>query len=407
MKTGSAIKHRNRFVLKMMSFIVFVVSCVNSFEPKIEGDDGLLVVDGSIIKGCETQVIRISRTSSISQRNNLPVENCSVKVVNDSGDEFDFHEESQGRYVATIDDAFLDFNKQYKLIFNTPSGETYESGYQQILKTAPVDSFYGIEEYHYSSSTNSESLWGMQFYVDLHAPEDASRYYRWLLEETWEKYSEDVIWAIYDGQTIKPFNPRDALFYCWETKDITGLYSASTVNLSENYIKKIPLNYILSTSPRLVIKYCATIKQYALNKDAYEYWHQKETELNESGQIYSIQPGRPISNIFNVNNPDEKILGFFWAASVTVKRLFFINPFHKEFGEPLSCSYLGIYSELTDINTVYNRLYADLSAYAKVLPEPPIYIVQQTLNSYYIVLSPECVDCRMRGGVNQKPDFWE
>jgi hypothetical protein len=68
MKTGSAIKHRNRFVLKMMSFIVFVVSCVNSFEPKIEGDDGLLVVDGSIIKGCETQVIRISRTSSACRK---------------------------------------------------------------------------------------------------------------------------------------------------------------------------------------------------------------------------------------------------------------------------------------------------------------------------------------------------
>ena len=31
---------------------------------------------------------------------------------------------------------------------------------------------------------------GIQFYVDLDAPVDASRYYRWVLEETWENHAE-------------------------------------------------------------------------------------------------------------------------------------------------------------------------------------------------------------------------
>ena len=102
-------------------------------------------------------MILISKTSPISQPEYLPVENCHVKVMDNTGNEFAFNEESPGKYVANIDDAWLNYDKQYKLIFTTPSGDGYESDYQQLLKTAPVDSLYGIEEYHYSSVTGGES----------------------------------------------------------------------------------------------------------------------------------------------------------------------------------------------------------------------------------------------------------
>ena len=93
----------------------------------------MLVVEGSIIKGLEKQEIKISRASSISNPE-YPVINCQVKVMDDSGNEFVFSEVSQGKYVATIDDALLNYNNQYKLVFSTSSGENYESGYQTFLK---------------------------------------------------------------------------------------------------------------------------------------------------------------------------------------------------------------------------------------------------------------------------------
>jgi hypothetical protein len=406
MKIITDTKYRYRLIVIIISLMLFFTHCVSPFDPEIEGEDRvLLVVDGSLIKGRETQIIIISKTSPISQPEYLPVENCNVKIMDNTGNEFIFNEESPGKYVANIDDAWLVYDKQYKLIFTTSSGDDYESYYQWLLETDPVDSLYGIYENHYSPVTGKESNGGMQFYVDLGAPEDASRYYRWVLEETFEIHAENEIWGVYDGLSIKLFQPSDSLFRCWETKDVTGLYAASTVNLSENRIKKIPLHFVQGNSPKLNFKYCATVKQYALNADAYDYWYQKERELNESGNIYTIQPSQPISNIHNISNTDEKVMGFFWVASYAVKRVFVHIPSGPwVYG---TCEYVGTYCESNDFNEISARIYSALSKFADILPDPPIYIRLEQNTNYSIVITPQCVDCRILGGEARKPDFWE
>ena len=385
--------------------MLFSTHCISPYEPDIQGKSGLLVVDGSIIKGRATQVINISKTSSISQPEYLPVENCSVRIMDDTGNEFVFDEESPGKYVANISDAWLNYNKQYMLIFTTSSGDVYESNYQRLLETDEVDSLYGIREDHYSPVTEEETASGIQFYVDLDAPENASRYYRWVLEETWENHVEGEIWGVYDGNTIKRFYPSDSLRRCWKTEDVTGLYSASTVSLSENRIKKVPLHFVESNSSKLFVKYCATIKQYALNADAYDYWFEKERELNESGNIYAIQPSQPKSNIHNISNPDELVMGFFWVASCAEKRVFVKNPAPSP--TPVSCNSLGVYCESTNFKDITDRLYFALTSFADILTEPPLYIAVRYGTQYSIYLTPWCVDCRWLGGSARKPDFWE
>ena len=114
--------------------MLFFTGCISPFEPDIKGENGLLVVDGSLIKGRETQVIMISKTSPISQPEYLPVENCNVRIMDNTGNEFVFDEESPGKYVANIDDAWLNYDKQYKLIFTTSSGDGYESDYQRVIR---------------------------------------------------------------------------------------------------------------------------------------------------------------------------------------------------------------------------------------------------------------------------------
>jgi hypothetical protein len=404
-KTGIVTKRRNRFILIFTGLTIFALSCISPFEPDFKGEDNLLVVDGSLIKGLETQMIKISRSSSISQPEYRPVENCQVKIMDDSGNEFAFSEESQGKYVANIDDAHLNYDTQYKLIFSTPSGEEYESGYQKLLRNAPVDNIYCIKEYH-SNTDSLKDIQGLQFYVDLDAPNDASRYFKWQIEETWEIHATWKINGVYDGKTIKLFSwPSDSLYYCWGTKTATGIYTTSTINLSNNTLKKIPLHFKSHYSQDLTIKYCATVKQFALNEDAYNYWHQKETEMNESGQIYTIQPSQAKSNISNTGNPDEKVLGFFWVSSYTEKHLFLENPFIKDALSPKSCSVVGSSTNLLGQDLI-NYLYT-LIARTKNFPKPPpVFIYFTTPNGVYFT-KDECIDCRLMGGSTSKPDFWE
>jgi hypothetical protein len=338
------------------------------------------------------------------------VENCHVKIVDESGNEFVFTEISKGKYVADIDDALLYYNVQYKLVFSTPSGENYESGFQRILKTAPVDSIYFIREEHYNPESEYLNIEGLQFYVDLDAPDDAARYYRWQIDETWEIHTYHKIDGVYDGTTIKLFVfPSDSLYNCWNTRSATGIYTSSTIALAHNIIKKIPLHYKSKYSEDLIIKYCATVKQFALNKDAYEYWHQKEIELNESGQIYVTQPNQLNSNISNINNPEEKVLGFFWASSTTKKHVFVKNNPFNILGTALTnCKSIIYVTDLSD-QALINFLLTIIKS-RKDLPQPPFYIYfTPTADGRTMVAfaKDECTDCRMIAGSNHKPDFWE
>ena len=416
LKTESVKKKYKHLVIFIVSFTLFALSCISPFEPKTRADSNMLVVDGSIIKGFDKQEIKISRASPISDPVSNPVTNCQVKVVDDSGNEFVFSEESQGKYVATIDDGLLNYNNQYKLVFSTPLGENYESDYQRLLKTAQVDSFYCAKELHYSQELKDNGVEGLQFYTDLNAPDDDSKYYKWQINETWELYASNKIFGIYDGKTVKLNNwPEDSLYYCYKNRNVIGFYTSSTVNLSHNIIKKIPLIFKLSESPNLATKYCATLRQFALNKEAYEYWHQKEIELTESGQIYTKQPFQNKSNITNINDPGKKVLGFFWASSCSEKHLFLRDPFgkadkiqaEKNYGV---CKSLVLFTDLYGKENIERQLLA-LILRTRNVPAPPLYIFYGCTSStcyYYFSLTNDCVDCRLmyRNSTNKKPDFW-
>ncbi len=420
MNKGSVSRKYNRFKIIAAGFTLFALSCISPYKPDYQGKANSLVVDGSLIKGLDKQVINISRSASISlpeyeYANYRPEGNCQVKILDDAGNEFVFTEESKGKYTANIDDALLNYDTNYKLVFSTPSGETYESGYQKLLKTAPVDSIYCIKEYRYSSEFNKENIEGLQFYVDLDAPDDASKYYKWQIEETWENHASYKISGIYDGNIIKSYDldsPSDSLYYCWETKTAAGIYTASTINLSHNVIKKIPLHFKSSYLKALIFKYCATVKQFTLSKEAYDYWHAKEIELAESGQIYTNQPYQVKSNISNTNNPDEKVLGFFWVSSCTLKHIFVENPFNNNSGPVNRCDSLRACTSLKNLD-ILNYLYAfiDYNESIRKFPGPPPVYYYVRFGSFgsicFMFSKDECVDCRVRGGTIQKPDFWE
>jgi hypothetical protein len=420
LKTVISTRNYNRFIIIITGFTLFVLSCISSFEPDYMGKDNLLVVDGSIIKGLDKQVIKISRSASIIHPKYAfakyqPEENCLVKIRDDIGNEFIFKEESKGKYVASINDNLLNYGSQYKLIFSTPSGENYESGYQQILETAPVDNIYSIKESRYSPEFNKENIEVLQFYADLNAPDDAPKYYKWLIDETWEIHATSKIFGYYDGTTVRLFdldNPSDSLYYCWDTRNASGIYTSSTITLSDNIIKKIPLHYKLSSSKELIYKYCATAKLFALNKDAYDYWRQKEIELNESGEIYSTQPYQIKSNIFNTGNPEEKVLGFFWASSCTFKRHFVENPFNNTSGPDNQCKFAPSSTSVMNLNLL-NFLYSAIAYHKNMrdlpLPPPVFFNIFYTAGGGITVhfSKDECLDCRVRGGNTKKPDFWQ
>ena len=372
-------------VLLVYALTLFLAGCKEPFQAEINEKTDAIAVDGSLIKGRDRQKIIITRSTPLNDISYLPVTDCQVKIVDELENEFFFTEESDGIYTATIDNNILVNGRKYKLVFNTPEGNNYESAYETIVETAPVDSVYPVVEKIFNIDKQEDEDY-IRFYLDLKAPETGSRYYRWELTETYEIHSYYHIDAYYDGETIYRYPPfRDSLFYCWITSEIDELYSSNTVNLVINEKKKIPLNRFPATSRRMSVRYSLLIEQYALNEKAYDYWNQKKTEIQESGGLYTAQPGQGASNISNINDDAEKVLGYFWASSLSEKRIFYKDPtkYRKPYG----------YCEIEVFDTTIH----DIGLY-------PIYLT--LLEQIPMYARRRCFDCTLEGGSLAKPDFW-
>jgi hypothetical protein len=92
-------------------------------------------------------------------------------------------------------------------------------------------------------------------------------------------------------------------------------------------IRDIPLNHFFATG------YYLTVLQQTLSPAAYNYWDQLRENANPGGGLFDPTPGTVSGNIQNLDDPEELVLGFFYATQTdTLRRL--IRP--GELGTPLS-----------------------------------------------------------------------
>jgi hypothetical protein len=113
----------------------------------------------------------------------------------------------------------------------------------------------------------------------------------------------------------------------------------------------------------------------------------------QTGDIFDPQPSQVKGNIHCTNNPEEPVIGFITASSVTEKRIFINNGEIKEREGPngeLLCEEFFVNRD--------SALY-----YLRGGDYLPAYYVT---NGPLALAKPACVDCRVRGGVIAKPSFW-
>jgi len=364
-------------------------SCIYPFNPRIDETNDLLVIDGHIIKGEKVQTVYVSRSSVYNDPRFLPERGCLVRVVDDKGKLFTFTETEKGIYTAAIPDELIRFNASYQLFVTTPDNRNYESTPEMLLADSPIDSVYFIEEPGQSAATGYMD--GVQIYTDLKAEEGAARHYRWTMEETWEYERSFPIEFRYDGVKKRiiqmPIN-SDTLVVCWKTMPVTGFFTSSTANLKVNEKKRIPLNYVSRSTNRLKIKYSVLVRQFSLSESAYDYFNTRKIETQESGGLYQTQPVQSTTNISNADDPNEKVLGYFWASSFSQSRVFVQPPY--KFVIPVEC-YPWI---------------PNWEGLSKLDPDEK--------NSFYIVVidgvnhqaEDKCFDCTKAGGTQKRPDFW-
>jgi len=375
------------FILAGMSLLGH--SCISIYEADIEDEPELISIEGSLIKGEAEQTVRVSITSSLSYAQFIPVRSCDVSLLDELDNAWHYDDLTGGVYRTSIPEEELVYGRNYKIRVVTSEGVVYESDYETLNPGIEVDSvYYAIEDK--VDEMTGDPYSGVQFYLDVNAGEDESRYFRWRIDETYEYTSFAPISFYYLDETHTPIVPQDeyAVYRCWRGEEISGLFQSSTIDLTQNEKKRIPLNYVSDQSERLRIKYSLQVKQYTLSENAFNYFEQNRLATEEADGLYTRQPRQPLTNIQNVDDDEERVLGYFWVSTQTTERIFV--PELEEL--PVSaeeCAYWE-YSDLEDGEGPF-----------------PIYIYDDKNDGKLYVSSRDCFDCTRRGGTTVKPDYWE
>jgi len=403
-----------------------LTTCKTPYTPApITAVNNYLVVEG-LININDSTYINLSRTVGVMSASTVKPElKATITIVSNTGSSYPLKEVGNGVYSAPSYN--LSAANQYKLMIKTSNGSTYASDFEQTKVTPPIDSLI----------TDMEPD-GIHFSINTHDPQNATRYYRWDYSETWQftsyfvskytgQYSDTAKAAMspyFIGHGIVVLPRTNDIYHCWGGDASATILLNTTAGLSKDIIQNQPITFVASSSEKLSVRYSINIKEYALTQDAYTFWTLLKTNTEQLGSIFDAQPSASIGNIHNVNNPNEVVIGYMSACSVSQKRIY-INY------TDLPRSYISDYLN----NNPYNKYTCALDTIPVVIVDKNGAIIEYAEYDYFIAnypyvaqipidsvlavnlsvyppkgshsgAQPPCADCTLRG-TNVKPAFWQ
>ncbi|UCH15756.1 MAG: DUF4249 domain-containing protein [Bacteroidales bacterium] len=394
-----------RLIFILWLTVIVLQGCIEPFSPVIDDYQEMLVIDGLITDKEGIHTVTVSRSSLYNKPGLVYESGCIVNIYDNNGNIINLTEQSQGIYSAWLEQQFLNAGTQYRLEVITSDGSIYQSGFETLFPCPPIDSI----SYEVISVERDNPLYGSeqgaQFYIDSDAANYEAGGYRWELFEQWEYRSRYYAQDYFDGHInhVSQLGISDSVYYCWSpVRKINEIYTYSTSQAISKEIRKLPLTYVSNQTERLKFDYCLLAKQYSLSETAFSYWKKLQEQANEAGGLYERQPSRITGNVYNVDDPDETVLGFFGASGISEKRVFL-----KKLGY-LYLIYDIYYEQLCDpVGYSPGELMEFLNGID--INEYPIYLYNYsgTAEGPWDYIDQACVNCLLRGGDTLKPSYWE
>jgi hypothetical protein len=392
--------------------IATLCTCIDPYNPKFSGYDSLLVVEGMITNERAQYEIKLSRSMQAADSIPAKVSDAIIFITDEGGNQTTLKNFGGGSYKTDSTFFVGKIGKTYILHITTGDGKEYKSEPCVMLPVPEIDSIYFEKDEEYTGN-QSEVHNGIRIYLNSKSGDINNRYYRWGYEETWKFRLPDPQKYNYINDSVI-VRKSDVKEFCWKQRKSSDIVIQSFLPWQTNIVKKQPLFFIASDkSDRLSIQYSVLVKQYSISKKESEFWDNMIKVNNSGGDIFGSQPFPVISNIYNINNPHERILGYFQVSAVKQKRknitftelkALELPQFHYECSrsetEPADYCRGSNFCKPPTWNELY-RMWKDGNfAFVEPLFDP----ITGKLRKL-VFTSASCSDCELIGTLT-KPDFW-
>ena len=392
-------------------FAVFTLcTCIDPYVPNLKGYEPLLVIDGLITDANTSYTVKLSKTFQDQNADPSMMPDATVFITDDAGNSTSLINSGNGTY-KTDSLAFRGIiGRTYVLHVQAKGGEIYESEPCQMQPVGEIDSVYFAKDQEIVNN-GTETQDGIRIFLDSKEEID-NQYYRWAFEETWKfKVPSPKRYNYINDSTIVPI--ADVKEYCWKSQESDAILLHSNSSGLAGTIKKQPVDFIpADQSDRLLIEYSILVKQYSITRKEYDFWNNLSQVDESGGDIFARQPFTITSNLHNINNSKERVLGYFQVSAVSERRKYI--PFSEIVGLNLPYYHYPCEVIQRDPNDypsafgpvmTWDQIYSIFSKTSDYYFVEPLYIPGTDKLQKLVFARPECANCELTG-YSKKPDFW-
>jgi hypothetical protein len=330
--------------------------------------------------------IILSRTTDLSNPNNVYEGKAKVNVQSENGAVYPLTEGTTGTYTSAA--LTLPTNIRYRVQIITQGGTEYLSDYVTGQTTPPIDNV----------TWEKTAEGGIQLYANSTIQQGQTMYYQWKTDETWEFHSSAYTrykWVYNNlGETIgitlwAANGSLDTTIYtCWRSESSSLLQLRNLDQFSSTKIHQ-PIAYISPNSVKLSVRYSLNIQQYSISKEAYLFLETMKKNTEQLGTVFDPQPSYLPGNVRSVSNSKEQVIGYVSATQETTKRIFLTPSDVGGWPYQAKCEPRNAGSDPRELRGWFRY-----------------YPLDRVPGSDSIVMLPDsCLNCLTKG-VNKKPSFW-
>lgn len=338
-------------LLAMLLVVACLQACVDPLELQIDTGQKSLVVSGMVTDQNDSTLNKVTLTWTSpfdSEKQQVVVErvrNATVTVQDNLGNSMPLYEgPAYGVYTLNREDFRVEQGRSYTLHIRLPDGREYASR-PELLRPVPALQGIGYEFKEFIDVVrNSAGMLierrsvGFEVKAKVQDPSERGNYYRWDTEGVFEFYTNtgdkpdpSVCWANMGSINTKVVASDDRL--------VNGRYF-------EQPVAVVPAD--------IPTKYRIKIRQFSLTGEAYEFWRLFNQQQSSVGSIFDPPPARINGNMYSVNNPDERVVGYFTASAmvedfIVIPRMFYAPfpglPYEMPIGD---CRFTFLYPNVTD-----------------------------------------------------------
>ncbi len=325
--------------LSVISLLVGLYACVNTYDPTFTPNTNLLVIDGVVTDLPGLQTIGISRSRSTrDSTTSTPIQRAAVTVTVNSTTVVRLSEVQPGLYQFPADFRGRVGNT-YQLHFRTEEGVPYESSVETMVSVPPILRAYDqFNAQGIKTTADSRPVPTNDVYIDFQDPAGQTNFYlwRWRLYESqsWCATCEQGRYKVVDigpvgsgpinvlgcvrDSTLDRFTVFDYpcrgvcwdIFYSTAVNTFADLYANGQLQVGRK-VASIP---IYQRDPASLV-----IEQLSLSPNAYRYYKLFANQTQNTGTLADTPPAPLAGNVRNLTDEREKVVGYFSAASVAVQ----------------------------------------------------------------------------------------